>query len=226
MSTTGTALIDAAARLLSDQTNVRWLRTELLAYLNEAMRQVTLVQPQSNNTTASVALVEGTRQTLPTGGWMLLDAYRNMGTGAVPGRAVRGVSRSLMDAFDPSWHTARKTKVVKAFIVDAQDKTHYWVSPPSDGTNFLEINYAIAPTPLTVEGSNIPLNDIYSAALIEYMLYRAHSKPVDGSGGPTVASAYLANFGALLGVKDASEQANNAGSAVGQRGGDAPGANS
>jgi len=227
VATTGTAIIDAAARLLSDQTNTRWLRAELLDYLNEAMRQVVLLQPQSNNTTAVVQLIEGTRQALPAGGWMVLDVYRNMGvTGDVPGRAVRGVSRQLLDAYDPNWHSARKKKVITCFTVDAQDKTAYWVYPPADGTSHLEINYAIAPTPLTVEGNPIPLNDIYVAALIEYVMFRAHSKPVEGAGGPQTASGYLANFGALLGVKAESEQANNAGSAVGQRGGDAPGANS
>ncbi len=107
MAVTAQTIIDKAAKQLLDSNNLKWTRAELLSWLNDGLRQIVLMQPNATNTRSSVQLVAGTRQKLPTGGWMLLGIYRNMGTtGTTPGRAVRISSRELLDAFNPNWHTA------------------------------------------------------------------------------------------------------------------------
>ena len=224
---TAAAIINRVAVQLNDRDNLHWPRTELLAWVNEAQRQIVLAQPQSNSVTAPLALVAGAKQSLPAGAWVLLDVYCNLGAdGLTFGRAVRGISRTLMDAHDPTWRAARRTKVIQNFMVDAQSPTTFWVYPPADGTTQVEINYATPPTALTVEATAISVNDLYEPAIIEYILYRAHAKKVEYAKGDQISQAHFSAFAGMLGIKQTSEAANSATQAVGTRGGDAPGANS
>jgi hypothetical protein len=203
--TAGT-IIDKAASQLIDIAGVRWTRAELLKSLNDGLRQIVLMQPTATNTPVAVKLTAGTRQLLPTGGWLLLGIYRNMGTtGTTPGRAVRVISRELIDGFNPSWHTATASAVTQNYIYDLQDQTAYYVYPPSTGTNYLEINYSLQPTDLTSESQVIPMFDVYQMPLLDYIMYRACTKDAEYAPGVTLGQMYLTTFTASVGVKEQSE---------------------
>jgi hypothetical protein len=199
-------IIDKAAVQLIDIAAIRWTRAELLKWLNDGLRQIVLMQPNATNTPGAVQLVAGTRQTLPTGGWMLLGIYRNMGTtGSTPGRAVRIISRELLDAFSPDWHTSTASAVTKNYFYDLQDQTAYYVYPPSTGTNYLEINYSLQPTDLTSESQVIPMFDVYQGPLLDYIMFRACTKDAEYAPGITLGNLYLSTFTAALSVKEQSE---------------------
>lgn len=203
---TAGAIIDKAVTQLIDISGVRWTRAELLKWLNDGLRQIVLMQPNATNTPGAVQLTAGTRQLLPTGGWMLLGIYRNMGiTGTTPGRAVRIISRELLDGFNPSWHTAAASAVTQNYIYDLQDQTAYYVYPPSTGTNYLEINYSLQPTDLTSESQVIPMFDVFQAPLLDYVMFRACTKDAEYAPGVTLGQMYLSTFTAALSVKEQSE---------------------
>ena len=203
---TAGAIIDKAVTQLIDISGVRWTRAELLKWLNDGLRQIVLMQPNATNTPGAVQLTAGTRQLLPTGGWMLLGIYRNMGiTGTTPGRAVRIISRELLDGFNPSWHTAAASAVTQNYIYDMQDQTAYYVYPPSTGTNYLEINYSMQPTDLTSESQVIPMFDVFQGPLLDYVMFRACTKDAEYAPGITLGQMYLATFTAALSVKEQSE---------------------
>jgi hypothetical protein len=203
---TAGAIIDKAVIQLIDISGVRWTRAELLKWLNDGLRQIVLMQPNAMNTPGAVQLVAGTRQLLPTGGWMLLGIYRNMGTtGTTPGRAVRIISRELLDAFNPDWHTTTASAVTKNYIYDLQDQTAYYVYPPSTGTNYLEINYSLQPTDLTSESQAIPMFDVYQGPLLDYIMFRACTKDAEYAAGVTLGQMYLTTFSASTSVKGQSE---------------------
>ena len=203
---TAGAIIDKAVIQLIDLSGVRWTRAELLKWLNDGLRQIVLMQPNAMNTPGAVQLVAGTRQLLPTGGWMLLGVYRNMGTtGTTPGRAVRIISRELLDAFNPSWHTDTTSAVTKNYIYDLQDQTAYYVYPPSTGTNYLEINYSLQPTDLTSESQAIPMFDVYQGPLLDYIMFRACTKDAEYAAGVALGQLYLTTFTSSTNVKTQSE---------------------
>jgi hypothetical protein len=203
---TAGAIIDKAVIQLIDISGVRWTRAELLKWLNDGLRQIVLMQPNAMNTPGAVQLVAGTRQLLPTGGWMLLGIYRNMGTtGTTPGRAVRIISRELLDSFNPSWHTATQSTITTNYIYDLQDQTAYYVYPPSTGTNYLEINYSLQPTDLTSESQAIPMFDVYQGPLLDYIMFRACTKDAEYAAGVTLGQMYLTTFSASTSVKGQSE---------------------
>lgn len=224
---TAQTIIDKASVQLIDLANIRWTRSELLAWLNDGMRQIVLIQPNASSTTVSKKLDAGTRQTLPTGGWLLLQMYRNMGTtGTTPGRAIRIVSRELLDNFNPNWHTATAAAEVRNYIYDTQDQTAFYVYPPNTGTQYVELNYSAQPTNLTSESEVIPIFDIYQSSLVDYILYRACSKDAEYAPGLQLAQGYLATFVAAVGGKAQTEVANDPVQALNPRNTSVPGSQS
>jgi hypothetical protein len=227
MSVLASAIIDKAAKQLLDISNLKWTRAELLAWLNDGMRQIVLIQPSASSTTASTKLVAGTRQTIPAGGWLLLQIYRNMGTtGAVPGRAIRIVSRELLDGFSPDWHSATAKAEVRNYIYDVQDQLAFYVYPPNTGTQYIELNYSMQPADLTTESQAIPIFDIFQSPLVDYILYRACSKNADYAPGMQLAQGYLGTFVAAIGGKSQSETMNEPTQSLNPRNTSVPGSQS
>jgi hypothetical protein len=207
---TAQTIINKAAIQLTDIANVRWTRAELLSWLNDGMRQIVTMQPSASSTTVSKLLTAGTRQTIPSDGWLLLQIYRNMGTtGSAAGRAIRIVSREVLDGFDPYWHTGIPKAEVKNFIYDTQDQTAFYVYPPNTGTQYIELNYSSQPTNLTTENQVIPLFDIFQSALVDYIMFRACSKDAEYAPGLQLAQGYLATFTASIQGKSQTEATND-----------------
>ena len=174
---TAGAIITKSALLLYDVNNIKWSRAELLGWLNDAQRHISLTDPTANNVTVAVKLVAGTRQSIPADGWTLMDVYRNMGTtGTTPGRAIRIVSRKALDTFNPNWHSAAQVTAVREYAYDPDDQLRFWVSPPSDGTGYAEVNYCQVPADIITEPTVILINDTFEPMLIDYLLFRANSK--------------------------------------------------
>lgn len=209
MTILASTIIDRVAKQLVDTTNVIWARADLLDWLSVGQRLITMLQPNATNTISSVKLNAGTRQSIPSDGWLLLDILRNMGTdGSTPGSAIRIVSRKLLDAYRPTWHSDVATSAVQNYLFDLQDQTAFFVYPPSNGLNYIEINYSAIPAALASESTPIGVPDAYEEALLHYVMYRALTKNADFAASPQ-ADSYLNLFNAVMGSKVTAEQANN-----------------
>lgn len=207
---TAKTIIDKASTQLIDLTNVRWTRAELLAWLNDGMRQIVLIQPSASSTTSVVKLQAGTRQYLPDDGWLLLSVYRNMGTtGTTPGRAIRIISREILDGFNPDWNTDTAKAEVRNYIYTNQDQLAFYVYPPNTGTQYVELNYSAQPADLASETQVIPIFDVFQSALVDYILYRACSKDAEYAPGLQLAQGYLSTFVAAIQGKTESEVTND-----------------
>lgn len=209
-TTTGTTLINRAAIQLTDLGNIRWTRAELLGWLNDGQRQIVQIKPTSNNKTTPVKMSAGTRQLIPTDGWLLLDIIRNINaSGNLPGPAVRIISRELLDAFNINWHNDPASAVVQNYVFSLEDQTAFYVYPPADGTGYLEVNYSQVPADLINEANPINVNDIFQSVLLDYMLFRACAKDAEYVGGPQLAQQYFNAFSQALESKDKAEMVNN-----------------
>jgi hypothetical protein len=207
---TAKTIIDKATIQLIDLTNIRWTRAELLSWLNDGMRQTVLIQPSAASTTAVIQLQAGTRQSIPDDGWLLLNIYRNMGTsGATPGRAIRIISREILDNFNPNWNTDTATAEVRNYMYTNQDQLAFYVYPPNTGVQKIEINYSSQLTDLTSESQVIPIFDIFQSALVDYILYRACSKDAEYAPGVALAQQYSSAFVAAIQGKTQSEITND-----------------
>jgi hypothetical protein len=197
------ALIDRVAVLLQDSTNVRWPRPELLNWLNDGERETVLHKPNAYIKNVPVALVLGSKQTLPVDAVSLIDIPRN-----VNGAAVRVVSREILDAQSPGWHTMQPAAAIKHYMYNPLDPKTFYVYPPATTTPAaisVDLVYAASPADVA-ENAPILVDDVYATALVNYIMYRAYSKDAEYAANAALATAYYGQFMTLLGAKVAAEQ--------------------
>jgi len=207
MSISVASLFARANDLLQDLTNIRWTQDELLRWLNDGQREIVLHKPEANTANAAMALASGTKQSLPTLGVRLIDVVRNMGSnGITPGRAIRLVQREVLDAQMPDWHSATPSTTVKHFAFDERNPRNFYVYPPvpTGVTVYVEAIYSASPTDCTV-GGNFNLDDVYSNAILDYVLYRAYSKDAEYAANAQRAVGYYQVFTTALGIKQAAD---------------------
>jgi hypothetical protein len=211
----GTILTDSilsrAQEELNDDEGVRWLPARLVDFLNEGQRAIVELKPTAYVVGQSVQLAAGTTQALPSGGVQLIDIPRNMGLdGATPGRAIRIVKRTLLDAKAPRWHQAEADPEVRHFMYDADIPKRFLVYPPqpASGQGYVEVLMAAIP-PATGLGQPIAVDDIYDSALLDYVLYRAFAKDTEFAADQGRSGAHYQAFAAQLGAKIKAEAATN-----------------
>lgn len=209
-------LFDRAQRIMLDETNVRWPLPELCLWLNDGMREVVLQKPNALSKTVVMQLEQGTYQALPGDYLKLLRVVRNI-TSVDPyrqgGRSVRIVSREILDTQSPYWHDSRKTPFkaeVKHVCFDEQDQRSFYVYPGNDGTGQVELVVSVQPQAIEETGDPlemdsyrvaIELPDIYSNALLDFILYRAYAKDAQFAGAAERAALHYQQFANSLGMK-------------------------
>lgn len=198
-------IIRRCVETLQDTTSIRWPVAELVRYLNDGQREVVLHRPDAMVTNATLPLVAGSRQTLPTNGAKLIEVIRNTN-----GRAVRLVNREILDAQTPGWHNLNGTTEVLHYMYDPRDPRVFYVYPPAASGASLEIVYAAYPTDIAEPASgatfsavvgNIGLPDIYGNVLQDYILYRAYTKDSEYAGNLQRAQAHYAAFANALDIE-------------------------
>lgn len=203
-------IITRARILLNDQDGTRWLDNELVSWINDAQKLIALVRPDSSVSNSTVTLVVGTKQSIPTGGFRLLDVIRNMNVdGITGGRSIRAVDREVLDSQDPMWHTTTTSGTIKHFIYDNRNPLAYYVYPPAIAGTKIEIMYSVAPTEITYNAGNVSatmntdltVSDIYLESVLNYVMYRAYSKDAEFSQNPQLAAGYLQTVYSMLGIK-------------------------
>lgn len=211
-----TILSRVRRQLVDENVTQHWSDAELLAWLSDAQRAIVVASPSWNEETLTFQLAQGTKQTLPADTHILIDIKRNMGTaGTFPGRAIRVVSREIMDTINPDWHSGALTNVVENFVYDPQQQTTFYVYPPSDGLNKVELSRSKIPATIATVDTNIEVSDIFQTALFDYVMGRAHQKDSDYSAGDNKASMYFGLFTAFLGQQNATQVAEDPNSELG-----------
>lgn len=167
-----------------DEGGIRWLDDELVGWFNEAMAEITRLHPESSAVNKVFQLVAGTKQSIPSGGTMLLQVVRNFTTESLAGRAVKLVDREIMDRENPDWHTDTAKTTVLRYVFDPLDPRNFYVYPPQPTTamGYLEVIYSTVPDEVTVaevitdNTATFPLPAIYLSQAINYVCYRAYQK--------------------------------------------------
>ena len=190
MTVSVSSLQTQAFILLQDVAETRWSRSELLYWLNAGQREIVLMRPEISITTTDVTTAAGSRQTLPTGAIHLLDVTydRTMGTSISP------VAKSVLDSNVPAWQAQLAGFGINHYVYDIRNPLVYWVYPAPNNTRSVEISFCTEPTEATTV---ITIPDIFSPALLNYMLARALSKDSE-SAIPPLAAVYYRDFAGLV----------------------------
>lgn len=207
MPTTAQSIIRRCVETLQDAVSVRWQVNELVRYLNDGQREIAIHRPDATRLFAAQPLLAGSRQSIPTTGTKLIEIIRNS-TGNK--RAIRQVSRDILDAQSPGWHNMTGVTEVIHFTYDPREPTTYYVYPPAADGAMVDIVFSAIPTDITepADGSlytavsgNISVADIYSNALQDYILYRSFTKDSTYAGNGARAAAHYTQFANALGIE-------------------------
>ncbi len=202
--TTGTVLINRAATLLQDQSNVRWSRAELLDWLNEGQVAVVGLLPEAYAATDTVVATQGQYEfQIPSTGIRLIDVLNNT---AGTKRALRKVEREVLDAQNPTWRAASSAVEATNFMFDRRYPKTFMLYPPLKSGSGVKIVISQTPGALGSEASTIILDDVFAPALANYLVYRAYLKDAEYAAGDTRAqNAYQAFLAVLTGKKAADQ---------------------
>lgn len=195
-------VLTRANDLLLDAGNTRWSAAELLRWLNDGRRELAITRPDLYAVISVVALISGTKQTVPTDGTRFIDAIRNVNVDDTPGAAVRIVEREDLDAQYPGWHQATAGATAN-FMFDERVPKTYWVYPPAVTGAKLEIAYSQEPVEVTDTNTTLTQEGLYANALVDYIIYRAFSKDSTFAANAQRAAAAYTLFKSAIGEGDA-----------------------
>jgi len=202
-------ILDRAAIILQDNTNVRFPNSELLKFFNDAQKEVVLHRPDATMVNTTFACATGSKQTLPTQALRLIEVVRNVG-----GRAVTQVERRILDETLPNWHeTAAGTNKIEHYVYDPADPKNFYIYPKgASGTHSLEVVYSSAPAEISISNFDtdttvISLDDVYSNCILDYVLYRSYQKDSEFAGNAQRAMMHYQSFANALGVKTQADSA-------------------
>ncbi len=205
-------IITKAQIILQDSGGVRWTTDELLGWLNDGQREIATYKPDASVGNVSFTPEAGTKQTLPADGLTLIGVTRTMGNGSTPGSAIRLVDKRILDDQITNWHALAPVDAPTHYCFDPRDQKVFYVYPPSTGgaSAQFEIIYAKAPDDVADISSAISVDDIYSNALMDYILFRAYSKDVDYAADDGRARSHYEKFVQSMVGKEQGERSSEA----------------
>lgn len=183
-------LLDQALELLQDGVDRdQFDYPDLVNWYNFGQRLLCAYLPDANAVVDVMKLAPGTRQSLPARSLGLINIYRNMGTdGLTPGVAITATSILALSMFDANWSTVAQVEAALNYMQDPADKTIFYVSPPSDGTGYIEYEFGQVP-PIAVydtdgvwENLAVGVHEKYVDSLLNYILHRCYEKDTDFPG--------------------------------------------
>lgn len=207
MAVSVSTLINNSRVLLQDTDlgGIRWIDSELIAWLNEATAEVVRMHPEANAKNSDMELVQGTKQRIPDDGVQLINVVRNVGAANAPGRVIRLIDHNIMNNERPDWHMDTPSAVVTRYTFDHKDPFTFYVYPPNSGTGKVTLVYSGAPDTVNEMSQNIPIPDIFAAPIVNYICFRAWLKQVGDQVSEQRAASYLALFNNAMGMKKTAE---------------------
>jgi len=181
MTVLASTLMEECASDLLDPDYDRWDEDDWLKYLNAGERQLVYLKPSSYTISTAFQLVEGIRQSIPSGGIELVDITRNMGIdGLSPGASITKIDPKDMDEVFPDWRDVTASVTVIHFMFDPNDRKSFQIYPkqPAASNGYVEAIRSAVPPPIVKDGDSyavaINLDDEYAEPLKNYMKHRAH----------------------------------------------------
>ncbi|MCW2275139.1 hypothetical protein GJ654_10420 [Rhodoblastus acidophilus] len=222
MTINASATMDRASKLIQDELHTRWPLVELRQWINDALRELALRNFSAVSSPTTMALVKGTRQEIAEPFFRVLRVPRNMRslTGPrSPGRVILPVDGKSLDMTVPDWHDHTRTRphtIAQNVAFDDAEPRVFYVYPPNDGNGIVEAVGAKVPdgipqptgdvTLLASYSAVLDISDIYTNAILDYVLYRAYSKDTQFAGSAERAALYFGQFEKAVAVGAGSGQ--------------------
>lgn len=218
MTLRASEVIVSVARLLNDYEpgyeHIRWTRTDLLDYLNDAQAQLYVHWPGAFARALPYTLRPGSLQ-----GPLPEDVQLQLLVGGDDGARARKVDDGLLQAFAGAGCKPGRSPAtyrVSGFSYNPEDRAYFFVDPPvpDDGVAYpVTLISQQAPPAITAADLDAPLPappqpaadqlavpGALRNALIEWMLYRAYSVDMESPQSSAKQALHLQAFNAMLGI--------------------------
>jgi len=204
-------MVDVVEKKALDEENSDFSQAELIGLYNLALRLIVSLVPRAYTVTTSELLASGSLQSIPASGLAFAGLIRNTGTdpGETPGAAITEADLDAMNKLVPNWSTETAAEVIDNFMRVPGMDASFLVSPPSDGTGYVQMVYSAMPPTTTYdsdgdwEDDKIPLSDEFIPALPDAMLYNAYDDDTDTPGNLPRSEMYYQRVMQILGIKGA-----------------------
>ena len=212
MAVTVADVIGNAKTILQETgAGVRWIDDELGGWLNEFYQAAVGLKPDVSTVNEEVALVSGTKQSIPTVGLRLIDVIRNT-SGSMTGISV--TTRKSLDTVRRAWHSDPASSCIEQYVFDDLDPATFYVYPPAEAGATVEVLYSTVPTPHDLSTTfaaysleDFKLNDAHAPAATDYILYRAFSKDAETPANLNRSRMHYQNYAQQLTGKRQADQA-------------------
>ena len=202
------AILNTVRTITNDPNDVVYSLSQKEQALNEGIRAVSLHRPDSAAVTTNVALVSGTKQSLPSDCVRLIRVIRNKSGsgGTTTGKSVRLMDLNRISDRVVDWHNVTGDDVLE-YGYEQSNQSVFWVYPHigAASNKFVEVIYQRS-IPDVVSADTFPINDLYSVAVKEWMLYSLWSSDNEQSPNYAMALKKLEVFFTLLGLKGESDK--------------------
>lgn len=199
-------VVDLISAALRDAANDAWSKADIQDAIFEGEQAIALYHPHATTRDYTLNLAAGIKQSLDAGvnplSHRVLDVKFNVGTDGTPGRSVRRVAVSDLDAINPAWRSATSSPVIREWVFDDREPNLFYVSPPAAVGAKLQISYSAVPAwPKSISASTqTTVRDVYMPALIEWALYRLFGHDAEGSVNISRSQQHLQNFAGMMGI--------------------------
>ncbi len=219
MATKAVDVLQRVVWLLQDEDSKRWTAAELTQWLNDAQVAAQTLRPDVTEVITGAVMDPGAQQdlndlapNLPEPPAKIMKVSRNM---SLDGRfrAIRLVSRDMMDVVRPSWQSDPPATDAVNYMVDVNLPNMFWVWPPAPVPSaqvpamMLEIHYSARPRPLDLPADDKTWRDVqgdisvrerFAMVLVDYVLYRAYMKDAEFGGNGSRSKTHFDLFQSAL----------------------------
>ena len=136
----------------------------------------------------------------------------NMGTdGQTPGPAIRETTLDVMRTLLPGWEADDAADTIEHWFRLPESKTEFMIYPRSTGNNYLMARITTMPAQVMWDGDGdwklavIPIDDTFSHAIINGMVYIAYDDDSDTPGNTPRSQVFYNRFLQDLGLRQQKE---------------------
>lgn len=195
-------IIENVNSTINDPSNVSFSLSRKIDVLNEGIKAVVLIRPESSSVYYEHQVQDDTKQTLPSDCFRLLRVIRNI-NGTTKGKSIRKMDLDRVSDRVVDWHFSDSASEALEYAYDNTIQNVFWVYPKlQDVTNRkIELVYQKNVQEVSSTSDAFPINDAYSVAVQEWMLYLLWGGEDEQSATYNKALKRYESFFNLLGIK-------------------------
>jgi hypothetical protein len=184
------SIIDFARTVINDTDSVLYRQSndELLGYVNDGLKEASVLSPEHFKSTGDFFCVAGeTEQAISfTDAQRLLDVVRIKG-----GAVVHAMDFVSMSQFNPGWSTDTAGPAQNWARI-GNDPLRFYIYPKAPASQILEVTYIRNPATYLIGDSITEAPESWQPALADYVIYRAESKDDEHVNSGRAVSHYQA----------------------------------